>query len=58
MQVPEDPMAGPDDRRGLAFDELAESVTVAGEDGIDDRALIALTARVCSGGNVEDGSTP
>ena len=35
-------MAGPDDRRGLPFDELPVGIPVAGEDGIDDRALIAV----------------
>jgi len=51
-------MAGTDDRRGLALDEMTEGISVAPEDGIDDRALIALTARACGGWSVEDGLTP
>jgi len=42
MQIAEDAMAGPDDRHRLAFDELPVGIPVACEDGIDDRALIAV----------------
>ena len=41
MEVAEDPMAGPDDRGTLPLDQDAKGVGVAGEDGIDDRAVIA-----------------
>ncbi len=58
MQVPEDPMARPDDRRGLSIDEVAEGVTVAGEDGIDDGPVIAALGRLGAGRVAGDGMTP
>ena len=42
VQVAEDPMAGPDDGCRFALDEVAVGVAVAGEDGVDDRAITAL----------------
>ena len=39
VEVAEDPVAGPDDRRRLALDEAAEGVAVAGEDGLDRGAV-------------------
>ena len=58
MQVSEDPMTGPDDRRGLALDEVTEGVTVASEDRIDDRTLTALIIRAGVGRSTEDVATP
>jgi hypothetical protein len=40
MEVPQDPVARPDDRRRLALDEDAEGLAIAGEDGVDSAAFI------------------
>ncbi len=45
MQVAKDPVAGANDRRGLSIDEVTVRVTVAADDGIDDRAIGRLIAR-------------
>jgi hypothetical protein len=42
VEIAEDAMTGPDDRRGLAFHELPVGVPVAGEDNLDDRAIIEV----------------
>jgi hypothetical protein len=58
MEIPEDPVARPDDRPGLPLDEVAECVTVASEDRIDDRTLTALIIRAGVGRSTEDVATP
>jgi len=45
VDVSEDPMTGPNDRRGFPLDEVTVEVTITGEDGIDDSAFIELTVR-------------
>ena len=49
VEVAEDPMAGSDDRRRFALDQMAERVSVAGEDGFDDRAVAVLVVRTGRG---------
>ena len=58
VQVAEDPMAGAHDRRGFALDELAEGISVAGEHGIDDRAVGAVMVGPGRGGWSKDRLTP
>ena len=45
VEVTEDPVTGPHHRRRLAVDEVAVGIPIAGEDGIDDRAVIAFVVR-------------
>lgn len=40
MDIPEDAMAGADDRRGFVLDEDSERVPIAGQDGLDNGAFI------------------
>ena len=56
VEVAEDPMAGPDDRRRFALDQMPIGITVAGEDGVDDGAVTALVVRTGRGGCEADGS--
>ena len=58
VQVAEDAVAGPDDRGRFALDEEAEGIAVAGEHGIDDRAVIAWSSGAASASMVEDRLTP
>ena len=58
MEVAEDPMASPDDRCRLTFDEVTIRVTVAGEDGIDDGSFTWLIVRSCGRRNDVYGLTP
>ena len=45
MEIAEDSMAGPDDRRRFPLDEVTVRVTIASEDRVDDRAFIATIVR-------------
>lgn len=45
MEVAEDAVAGPDDGAQFAFDQDPEGITVAGEDGVDRPAGIAVRER-------------
>jgi hypothetical protein len=40
MEIPEDAVAGADDRRGFVLDEDSERVPIAGQDSLDNRAFI------------------
>jgi len=56
VQVTEDPVACPHHAGRLTIDEVPIGITVAAEDGVDDRALIALIVR--GGGRVVYRPTP
>jgi len=58
MEIAEDPMAGPDDRCALSVDQDAKRVAVAGEDSIDDRAVISTLVRALGRIGTGDGSSP
>ena len=58
MEVAEDPMAGPHDRRGFALDELAKGISVASEHGIDDGAVGAVMVWPGRGGWSKDRLAP
>ena len=40
VEIPEDAVAGPDDRPGFMIDEESERVPIAGQDGLDSGAFI------------------
>jgi hypothetical protein len=40
MEISEDAVAGPDDRRGFVLDEHSERVPIAGQDSLDNGAFI------------------
>jgi hypothetical protein len=40
VEIPEDAMAGPNDRRGFVLDEDSERVPIAGQDSLDNGAFI------------------
>ena len=40
MEIPENPMAGADDRRGFVLDKDSERVPIAGQDSLDNGAFI------------------
>ena len=58
VQVAEDPMACAHDRSRLAVDQVTKRLPVAGEDGIDDRALRAVTVGPRGGGWSNDRLAP
>lgn len=58
MEIAEDPMTGPDDRGSLPVDQDAECVAVTGEDGVDDRPVIAAFVRAGGWMGTGDGNSP
>ncbi len=58
VQVAEHPMARPDDRCRFTLDQVAIGIAIAGEDGVHDRAVIALIPGADRGSGVDDRSTP
>lgn len=59
MEIAEDSMASPDDGCAFALDQDAECVSVTGEDGIDDRSIVAAVDLGLVGGfDTEDGIAP